>query len=426
MCKLLPAIFLATALPWLAWTAAAQEKEQPDRDAQTLERAGVPSGNTALLQFLEKHSGPDSELTNLLSLVRDLGSSSVAKQDRASAQLLRLGLAALEPLRHAQRSAEPEVAKRARECAQRIVREQPPEIAAAVIRLLARRQPPEASRVLLRYLPYAGAGEIEEEVWRALDAIAARGRKLDPVFEKSHDDPIPPRRAAAAYVLGRRGGGSQRTVARQFLADEVPVVRLRAAQGLLGARDKTAIPTLIELLDTPTVSLAWQGEELLHWAADDGAPEPTVGAGSALERKKCREAWQAWWMRQGPQLDLAQQTKGRHPPGLLLVWSSERQKDYSTESRVMLCGCDAKPRWHIRIASAAVREVYLQPGDHLLLAEDSGAVALPGKPEDTGRVAERDLHGKILWQYTGSTTRRPANRFRTGTCSLERPTTWRK
>src|SRR5262249_52839147 len=154
------------------------------------------------------------------------------------------------------------------------------------------------------------------------------------------------------------------------------------------------IPALITVLDAPSVALAWQAEELLQWAAGGGAPKPTVGSGSALDRKKCREAWEVWWHRSGSQLKLEQQDERRHTPRLLLVCTAQRERG-STESRVMLYGCDAKPRWEIR-TSSWVREARLQPGDYLLLAENRGKyAAVPRDPNDFTGISERELSGAI-------------------------------
>src|SRR5262249_31009351 len=99
-------------------------------------------------------------------------------------------------------------------------------------------------------------------------------------------------------VRPRRSGGgdpAQRASARKRLADADPLVRLRAAQGLLGRGRKEGVPALIDLLRGTPLEVAWQAEELLHWAAADKAPEAVLSAGSEAARNRCRDAWRAWW-----------------------------------------------------------------------------------------------------------------------------------
>ena len=96
------------------------------------------------------------------------------------------------------------------------------------------------------------------------------------------------------------GAAAQRAAVRKLMsADRNAWVRLRAAQGILAARDASALPVLIDLLREPSVAMGWQAEELLRWAAA-AAPKEVYGKGSERERNACHAAWSGkrwleWW-----------------------------------------------------------------------------------------------------------------------------------
>src|SRR5207253_2887066 len=73
-----------------------------------------------------------------------------------------------------------------------------------------------------------------------------------PYLSTALTDKLASRRAAAVYVLGRRGDLDQRETVRSFLADPTEEVRQRAAQALAGKR---AAPNYKDL--------AWGDEALL-------------------------------------------------------------------------------------------------------------------------------------------------------------------
>jgi hypothetical protein len=65
-------------------------------------------------------------------------------------------------------------------------------------------------------------------------------------------------------------------------------VRLRAAQGLLAAGEREAVPTLAALLTAPA-EIAGRAEELLARLPSDKLPAPST------DRAAFRAAWEAWW-----------------------------------------------------------------------------------------------------------------------------------
>jgi HEAT repeat protein len=281
----------------------------------------------------------------------------------------------------------PEIAHRAKTCIQAIERGSGVDIPLAVARVLVRRRPPGAVEALLRHLP--GAAEVvEEEIYYSLNTLATQESEAATVFQKALTDPEPERRAVAACLLGRIGDARQRAAVRKLLADTDPLVCLRSAQGLLAAKDKAGLPVLVALLSEPSVYLSWQAGELLHWVAGDDAPEPVIGAGGADARQRCRTAWEQWWRQQGRQVDLTQLDQDYRRPGLFLLCT---KKNFEKQGgRILLYGCDGKPRWPLGNLWSPC-SAQLLPGNRVLIG-DSGP-DLRGSMDF--RVTERDLEGKI-------------------------------
>jgi hypothetical protein len=110
-------------------------------------------------------------------------------------------------------------------------------------------------------------------------------------------DADPARRAAAALVLGRSGTAEQRAAVQALLADPSPLVRFRAAQGLLGARERAALPALAALAGEAPWPVAVRADELLACVA--GPHAPRLFGTDAAARRRARAAWDAWVRRHG-------------------------------------------------------------------------------------------------------------------------------
>jgi hypothetical protein len=79
-------------------------------------------------------------------------------------------------------------------------------------------------------------------------------------------------------------------------------VRLRAAQGLLAARERAALPALAALVGEAPLPLAVRADELLACVA--GPRAPRVFGTDAAARRRMRAAWETWVRLHGP-ADLA-------------------------------------------------------------------------------------------------------------------------
>src|SRR5258708_1051484 len=145
-----------------------------------------------------------------------------------------------------------------------------------------------------------------------------------------------------AGLAARRGSDTQRIAARALLTDPDPQVRLRVAQGFLGAKDKTAIPILCELLESlPLTTDAWQVEKLLRWVAWDRSPSALVGGEKGDARKKCRAEWEAWWQTNRDSIDLTTKRSNLGRPGLVM-----RRNNVAD-----FFGCDGVSRWTLPVRS---------------------------------------------------------------------------
>jgi HEAT repeat protein len=353
-----------------------------DPDQRLLQAARVPTEGAKLLDYFRQRSPFSVDPKELDKLVQRLGSSNFQEREEASQKLIAVGPLAVERLRRAIDDPDAEVARRAKLCLDRIEGNGNVEVLTAAVRRLVKLRPDGALQTLLDYLPFAPEETVQEETWFGLDALAAHDGRVPAEVARVLRDPIPVRRAAAGYLLSRRGDARQRAAAKALLSDPDLLVRLRTAQGLMGAADKDALPALIALLDQDSITLAWQAEELLHYAAgDEVIPDVRVGAGSAKSRRHAHQAWQAWWNQHSARVDLSRMEKCGRRPFLVFAIPTYPVMD----KRIWLYGCSVNPHWQFELPEP-VAGAQLLPEGRLLLAEGSA-------------VTERDLEGNVLWRY---------------------------
>jgi HEAT repeat protein len=228
--------------------------ELPDtvQEKRQLQEVRLPPDGAGLVEFLSKLSPSDIPPEQIEQLYAQLGNPSFAERERASKQLILVGVTALPYLRKALESSDQEVVHRAQVCIREIhALEAMQGLSLEAVRGIVRIRPPGAVAALLRYLPNASNDEsLEEEIWYGLDSLTVNEGKIDPSMLAALKDVVPVRRAASACIVGHRGNEEHRAQVRKLLADLDPWVRLRAAQGLLAAKDKSGIPGLIALLQS--------------------------------------------------------------------------------------------------------------------------------------------------------------------------------
>ncbi len=256
----------------------------------------------------------------------------------------------------------------------------------------------------MRFLPCADFEELQDALWFGLDSLTVRQGKIDPRLTDALRSPVAVRRAAAACIVGRRGDAEQRAAVQKLLSDAEPEVRLRAAQGLLAARDKTGVPALIALLEGSPVETAWQAEELLRYVAGEKSPAALVGAGAAADRTACRQAWESWWKGNEAGLDFAKLDGTSRRPGLMLLCDGGLPEEAT--GRVWLLGCDGVTRWDLRKLSYP-SDARLLPGGRVVVAERS---LTPAKPTaETGVSARIGWQGAVAIQGCGRADELPAD-----------------
>src|SRR5262249_18416899 len=148
-------LFLRAVIALLALSplsARAQPSRGSGSDDDILPPAGGGTKPAHPPEVFRLRSPNDKELPNLDRPIPPPGSEQFSEREQASWKLIALGPPALPALRRAQADKDPEVAQRAKSCAQAIERggHLP-----AVIRLLVRQKPEGAAEALLHYLPFA-------------------------------------------------------------------------------------------------------------------------------------------------------------------------------------------------------------------------------------------------------------------------------
>jgi hypothetical protein len=377
-----PPLAWAVALAFaLGLPATAGEPDPAREDEQTLKAANLGVDGPALLDFFRKRTPVDADRNKIQALIAELGDDSYLIRDKASAELVALGAAAVPLLREARKDEDVEVARRAEKCLDLIEPYPSIPVTAAAARLLAVRRPAGAAEVLLAYLPFADDDIVDDTVREALVAVARGDGTPDAAVVAALQDKLPVRRAAAVGALLRSGTAEQRRPLRKYLEDPEPLVRLEAALALVDARDRDAVPVLISLLTELPLDRCWDVEDVLCRVAGDQAPTISLG-GDEAGRKRCRTAWAAWWARDGARLDLAKLDLSQRQLGYTLIVELNR----GLAGRVMEVDRDGQPRWQIEGLQYPI-DAQVVGNDRVLIAEYRAR-----------RVTERSFKGEVLWE----------------------------
>lgn len=284
--------------PLLAALLAAAPGRAAEGDAQAdellLRGAGLPTDGPGLLAFLRQRSRGEIDGGRLAALVARLGSDKAAERQKACAELVAVGPAAVPPLRQAANDPDaPVSAALARRCL-RALEVESASLTGAAVRLLAVRRPAGAAEALLEFLPNAEDDTVLDEARAALAAVSYRDGKPEPALLRALEDKLSLRRAAAVAALCQHGTRGHTAALRKLLADRVPAVRLRAALALAQASDPEAVWVLIALLPELPPEPAREALEYLNELAGDQAPKEGMGDDDA-SRRRCRDAWAVWW-----------------------------------------------------------------------------------------------------------------------------------
>jgi HEAT repeat protein len=337
-------------------------------------------GPGLLVQF-RKRALSDADRERAQELIKKLGDDSFEVREKATADLAALGKFVLPLLRPAAASTDPEVSERARKCLEKIGKEDAAPLTAVAARLVAYRKPAGAAEALLAYLPLAADQAVAAEVRAALIEVAVREGKPEPAVVRALQDGSPQRRAAAAEALCWAGAAEQRPAVRRLLQDPQPLVRLHAALALAGTREKQAVPVLIALLASLPPEQAADAEECLRRLGGRQAPAVPLGADEA-GRRKCRDAWDAWWREHGAQVEMIDAPR----PGRLPRYLGCTLLILADAGEVLELGANGQPRWRLTGLQYPA-DAQVLPGNRVLIAEVNAR-----------RVTERNLRNEILWQ----------------------------
>ena len=104
-----------------------------------------------------------------------------------------------------------------------------------------------------------------------------------------------------------------------------PRVRLRAAQGLVFGKEKSAVPVLINLLTEPAPEIAAQAEELLLFVAAEQAPSLLGGDSSPQGQQQYRAGWAAWWRQHEREMSATNCVTTSHDQALEAGYARQRE-----------------------------------------------------------------------------------------------------
>jgi HEAT repeat protein len=377
-------LFLIAGLliPCLCPPAGAASPQTIAADEQTLRNAKLGVDGPALLEFFRQRTLANADREKILALIRQLGDDDFSVREKAFADLVALGNPAVPLLRQATSDPDAEVVRRSERCLERIEGTVGVSVSSAAARLVAVRKPAGAAEVLLAYLPFADDESVVDEVRQALTAVAVRDGKPEAALVAALTDKNALKRATAAEALCRSGAAGQRPALRKLLDDPEPVVRLRVALCLVTLKERATVPVLIALLGELPPQQLWQVEDVLYQLAGDEAPQVALTSDPA-SRRKCREAWEAWWKEHGARIDLAKLDAVPEQLGYTLIVQMDMT---GITGRVLEVDKDGKVRWQIEGLQYPI-DAHVLKGDRVLIAEFRG-----------NRVTERNLKGEVVWE----------------------------
>jgi hypothetical protein len=383
---LVPTLALLAVLPSAPTVRAAEVDFDLVEAERLVKAAGGQVDGPGLIAFFRQRTPAPDDARRLERAVRQLGDEDFSVREAASRELIAAGRFALPFLRPALNDADLEVVRRAQDCVKAIQATPFTEQMLAASLLLTDRQPAGAAEALLAYLPFAEDDDIESGVLAALVRVGLKDGRPLPAVTAALTDDRPPRRAAAAHLLGRSTAPEKGPLLR-LLRDADPRVRFEAAFALLRCGQTDGLSALVLLLNDAPAPLVWQVEDLLLFVADGKGPGVYLSDADVASRRRSRDAWEDWRKGETIRVDADRLRTFEPARGLTLVCEYDGVQEAAGSGRVVEYGRDGRVRWQLG-GLDGVNDVHLLPGGHLLIAERNG-----------GRVTERDRKGNILWEF---------------------------
>lgn len=352
-----------------------------DADVSILKAAGIPTDGAGLVAYIKERTTTGADQARLKTLVRQLGADEFKVREAASRQLVLLGVRARRYLLAAVKDSDPEIARRAQDCLERIVQGAMASAMSAAVRELGRRKPPDAAAVLLNYLPSAEDERVAETIQEVLPSLAVREGKPEPAYVEALTDKSALKRAAAAAALCRGAAAEALPSVRKLLDDHDPQVRSRVGLALAARGDKDAIPALIRSIEDVPLEHNGLVLELLDRLAA-GSPPSGMPVSDQSARHKYRQVWETWWKEHQDKIEPAQLKNASHSLGYTLIVLLDR-------NTIALLDRAKETRWKIEKVPWAL-DVQLLPGEERVLIAEHQA----------NLVSERNLKGEIVWKKT--------------------------
>src|SRR5262249_32661485 len=147
-------------------------------------------------------------------------------------------------------------------------------------------------------------------------------------------------------------------------------VRMRAAQGLLAARDKAALPSFVNLLTSAPPPLVPGIEETLRRVAGDQGPLDIVAGSSTDSREKAAKAWAKWFDDNQAKIDLSEINDRQGYLGLITICEYDNQIG-NIQGQVWETAKGGAKRWSFGGVNGAM-DARTLPNGNVLVAENSG------------------------------------------------------
>lgn len=400
------ALALLIALMGSCGSAAAADTDT-DADEEVLRAAKLAVDGPSLLALFRKRTPDADSQARIKALIAQLGSDLFPEREEASEELAESGVSAVGMLRGAINHADLEIRRRARDALALIEQgDVSVDVLIAALRVLGRRKPPQLAETLLDFAPHAADADITEEL-----CLALANREANPQLVRALTDKSPIKRAVAGAALGRGGNRKQLPAVRRLLRDPDLQVRRHVALGLLEARDRAAVPVLIELLaELRPVEAEHVESMLLQLAGDAAPPAQALRPDSTAQARKTelRDTWAEWWKQHGERLDMAKVELSPKWRGYTLAVCMTMGRAAGGRGRIVRASCilelDAQghTRWQVKGLSYPVDAQVLNE-TRVLVTEYS-----------PGQVTERNHNGDILRRINVPDFPLEARRLRNG------------
>jgi hypothetical protein len=340
--------------------------------------------DSSLLEFFRRRTHNRVDPDQILALVRQLGDGTFKVRERASAELVAMGMVAKPYLTQATKLPDPEIVRRAEECLDHIQTQQSrTDLTIDKVRLLAARKPAGTAEALLAFAPFGENDAVIEEIEATLAKISADRPEVRNTLIGALADRLTIRRSIAAEALCRTGNADAIARVQPLLHDSDRTVRLNVAMALTLAKEKRAVPVLLDLLPKLPQAQTWQVEDILLRLAGEQAPSESLGA-DERSRQKFRDAWLAWWTQNEARIDLGKLDGHRRLFGYTLLV-------LLNEGKVLELGLDGRPRLEIGGLHFPL-DVQILAGDRVLVTENEVT------ENDASRVTERNRNGVVIWR----------------------------